>query len=128
MPYYWGVGPLPSPLERRWNNAAAGPPALWRSLTAMSTLYLAQGLVAGFGMFVLIPLLQAAGADVSTQAWILAWGGLPWALKILWAPALDRLAGPGTGYRRRRVVIALQLLCAFFLQYESFPRSGERLT
>ncbi len=108
MPYYGGgVEPLPSPRARGGDTAAT-----WRSLTAVSALYLAQGMVAGFGMFVLIPLLQATGVDIVAHAWILASGGLPWALKILWAPALDRLAGPETGLRRRRVVIALQLLCA----------------
>ncbi|MCB9755070.1 MAG: MFS transporter [Myxococcales bacterium] len=86
--------------------------ATWRPLATLTTLYLAQGLVAGFGAYVLLPQLQARGVDLATHAWFLASGGVPWVLKFLWAPALDRLAGPDSGRRRRRVVVALQLLCA----------------
>ncbi|MCA9694697.1 MAG: MFS transporter [Nannocystaceae bacterium] len=83
-----------------------------RALVALSALYLAQGIVAGFGSFVLIPGLASAGVDLTTQAGVLAWGGLPWVLKLAWAPLLDRVAGPQSGLRRRAVAVALQLCCA----------------
>jgi MFS family permease len=71
-----------------------------RRLTILGGLYLAQGIVYGFGGFILIPSLAAAGVTLQAQAGILALAGLPWVLKLLWAPVLDRFGGVGSGRAR----------------------------
>ncbi len=71
-----------------------------RRLGVLGGLYLAQGIVYGFGGFILIPSLAAAGVSLEAQAGILALAGLPWVLKLAWAPILDRLGGMGSGRAR----------------------------
>lgn len=65
-------------------------------------LYLSQGLPFGFFTQALPVLMRQQGVDLGTIGLsnLLA---LPWALKFLWAPAIDRLPGP-----RRRVILPLQ--------------------
>lgn len=66
-------------------------------------LYLSQGLPFGFFTQALPVLMRQQGVDLGTigLANLLA---LPWALKFLWAPAIDRVPGP-----RKRVILPLQL-------------------
>ena len=65
-------------------------------------LYLSQGLPFGFFTQALPVLMRQQGVDLGTigLANLLA---LPWALKFLWAPAIDRVPGP-----RKRVILPLQ--------------------
>lgn len=85
-----------------------------RRLAILGSLYVAQGIVFGFGGYILVPTLAAAGVSVTEQAGILALAGLPWVLKLLWAPLLDRFGGLGSGRARgfataAMVVMALSL-------------------
>lgn len=66
-------------------------------------LYLSQGLPFGFFTQALPVLMRQQGVDLGTigLANLLA---LPWALKFLWAPAIDRIPGP-----RKRVILPLQV-------------------
>lgn len=73
----------------------------------LGALYLAQGIVYGFGGFILIPSLAAAGVALEAQAGILALAGLPWVLKLLWAPVLDRFGGVGSGRARWFASVAM---------------------
>src|SRR3954469_16041728 len=43
--------------------------------------------------------MTVAGLDVKTIAWF-SWIGLPYALKFLWSPFMDRFAPPWLGRRR----------------------------
>jgi MFS transporter, PAT family, beta-lactamase induction signal transducer AmpG len=71
-----------------------------RRLGALGGLYVAQGIVYGFGGLILVPSLAAAGVALEAQAGILALAGLPWVLKLAWAPLLDRFGGIGSGRAR----------------------------
>lgn len=71
-----------------------------RRLSVLGSLYLTQGIVYGFGGFILVPSLAAAGVALEAQAGILALAGLPWVLKLLWAPLLDRFGGAAGGRAR----------------------------
>lgn len=85
-----------------------------RRLAILGSLYLAQGIVYGFGGLVLVPSLAAAGVALEAQAGILALAGLPWVLKLLWAPVLDRFGGLGSG-RARWFAAAAMLAMAIVL-------------
>ena len=43
--------------------------------------------------------LTVSGIDVATIAWF-SWAGLPYALKFLWSPLMDRFVPPLLGRRR----------------------------
>lgn len=77
-------------------------------LGLLGALYLSQGLPFGFFTQALPAMLRQAGLSLPEigAASLLA---LPWALKFLWAPLVDRLQIPGFG-RRRSWIIPLQLI------------------
>lgn len=104
----------------------AGVPSTGRAgrLGILGSLYLAQGIVYGFGALILVPSLAAAGVALEAQAGILALASLPWVLKLLWAPLLDRFGGTGSG-RARWFATAAMLAMAFVLVALA---SRERLT
>ncbi|MBC8073494.1 MAG: hypothetical protein IAG13_34555, partial [Deltaproteobacteria bacterium] len=68
--------------------------------SVLGGLYLVQGLVYGFGGLVLLPQLAAAGAPLTHQAGVLALAGVPWVLKLAWAPLLDARIGRWLGAGR----------------------------
>ncbi|MCS6912722.1 MAG: MFS transporter [Myxococcota bacterium] len=82
-------------------------------LGLLSTLYFSQGLPYGFFTQALPVLLrqQAVSLPAIGLSHLLA---LPWALKFLWAPAVDRLYWPRLG-RRRSWIVPLQLLASLTL-------------
>ncbi len=71
-----------------------------RRLVIFGAMYLAQGIVYGFGGYILVPTLAAAGVSLSAQTGILALAGLPWVFKLLWGPVLDRFGGLSSGRAR----------------------------
>ena len=82
-------------------------PATVGRFTLLGTLYFAQGLPFGFFVQALPVLLRAAGVSLSA----IGFSGLlvlPWALKFLWAPVIDRRWWPRLG-RRRSWILAMQL-------------------
>lgn len=82
-------------------------PSRARRLGVLGSLYVAQGIVYGFGGFILIPSLAAAGVALEAQAGILALAGVPWVLKLAWAPVLDRFGGMGSGRARWFAALAM---------------------
>jgi len=78
-----------------------------RRLAVLGSLYLAQGIVYGFGGFILVPTLAAAGVSLGAQAGILALAGLPWVLKLFWAPVLDRFGGLDSGRARSFAAVSM---------------------
>jgi PAT family beta-lactamase induction signal transducer AmpG len=76
-------------------------------IVVLSSLYFSQGLPFGF-------FTQAIPVWMRQQGWSLTLIGassvlaLPWALKFLWAPLVDR-TGPSRWGRRRRWILPLQL-------------------
>ncbi len=77
-----------------------------RKLALLGTLYLAQGLPFGFFTQALPVLLREQGVSLPAigLTYLLA---LPWALKFLWAPAVDRYRFRNVG-RRRSWILPLQ--------------------
>lgn len=80
----------------------------YATLAVLGTLYTAQGLVAGFAGFVLIPSLAAAEVSLEAQTGLLALAGLPWVLKIFWGPVLDRFGARDQG--RARFIVSGAML------------------
>ncbi len=77
-----------------------------RKLGLLATLYLAQGLPFGFFTVALPVLMREQGLslpDIGLTNLL----SLPWALKFLWAPLVDRFAGGRLG-RRRSWILPLQ--------------------
>ena len=87
-------------------------PGAVRRLGVLGSLYLAQGIVYGFGGFILVPSLAAAGVALEAQAGLLALAGLPWVLKLLWAPLLDRFGGIHSGRARWFAMVAMVAMAA----------------
>lgn len=79
-------------------------------LGLLASLYLAQGLPFGFFTVALPALMRSRGMslpDISLTSLL----ALPWALKFLWAPFVDRFGSASFG-RRRSWILPLQVLSA----------------
>ncbi|MCH9683268.1 MAG: MFS transporter, partial [Deltaproteobacteria bacterium] len=85
-------------------------PTRARRLAVLGGLYLGQGIVYGFGGFILVPTLAAAGVSLATQTGILALAGVPWVLKLLWGPVLDRFGGLASGRARLFAAAAMMAM------------------
>ena len=90
-------------------------------IVLLGSLYLAQGLPYGFFTQALPVLLRKSGMSLPLigLANLLA---LPWALKFLWAPFIDRVKAPRVG-RRRAVIIPMQLASTALLAALAFTAS-----
>ncbi|MDC0747305.1 MFS transporter [Polyangium mundeleinium] len=91
-------------------------------LGLLSSLYLSQGLPFGFFTQALPVLLQRMGLSLPAigLSHLLA---LPWMLKFLWSPLMDR-RGPGRLGRRRGVILPIQILSALLLLALAVPAGG----
>jgi MFS family permease len=76
-------------------------------LGLLGSLYFSQGLPFGFFTQVVPVLLREKGVSLGAIG-LSSLLALPWALKFLWAPAVDRYSIPGMG-RRRSWIVPLQL-------------------
>lgn len=88
-------------------TAKAPPPALFLALTLVS-LYVSQGLIAGFTFGAVPALLRDQGMPVE-QIGLMALALLPWAFSFVVAPVVDRYKLPGRTHRRSWI-IPMQLL------------------
>jgi MFS transporter, PAT family, beta-lactamase induction signal transducer AmpG len=82
-------------------------------LGLLGSLYFAQGLPFGFFTQAVPVLLRKQGASLSAIGFT-ALLTFPWALKFLWAPAVDRRYWPRVG-RRRSWILPMQLASALTL-------------
>ncbi|NVI99472.1 MFS transporter [Myxococcus sp. AM009] len=91
-------------------------------LGLLSSLYLSQGLPFGFFTQALPVLLRHQGLSLPSigLAHLLA---LPWALKFLWAPPMDRHGSARWG-RRRGYILPLQCLSSGLLLALALPEGG----
>lgn len=78
------------------------------SLSTLFLLYLTQGMPYGFQKMALPLLLREQGASLTSIGFLGALA-LPWMLKALWAPLVDRFYSPRIG-RRRSWIIPMQCL------------------
>lgn len=81
-----------------------------KKLLVLSTLYFAQGLPFGFQATALPAYLRQEGLSL-TSIGFLGLLTLPWSLKVLWAPWVDRYALPRLG-RRLSWILPMQALMA----------------
>ena len=79
--------------------ARAASSERWRLLALLSVLYFAQGLPSGLIAKALPPLLREHGVSLSIIGFTSALA-LPWALKFIWAPFVDRY-----GSRKRWLLV-----------------------
>ena len=84
-----------------------------KKLGLLATLYISQGLPYGFFTQALPVLMRKEGWSLGAIG-LSSLLALPWALKFLWAPLVDRLYWPGFG-RRRSWIVPLQALTALVL-------------
>jgi PAT family beta-lactamase induction signal transducer AmpG len=90
--------------------AAVPIPSAYRRLAILWTLYFVQGLPFGFQATALPVYLREAGMSLAGVGLATALS-LPWSLKLLWAPLVDRY-GHGRFGRRRSWILPLQLALA----------------
>jgi MFS family permease len=88
------------------------------ALMMLLALYLAQGLPVGFMTQALPALLRHYGVSL-TQIGFSGLLMLPWAIKFLWAPAIDRFGYQKMGHYRFWIILtqALTIVCLFILAY-----------
>ncbi len=89
------------------------PTSVQRKVGTLGALYLAQGLPFGFFTQALPVLLREEGYSLG-QIGLASLLAMPWALKFLWAPLVDRYGSPRIG-RRKSWILPLQLLSAVLL-------------
>ncbi|MBX7083874.1 MAG: MFS transporter [Nannocystaceae bacterium] len=84
--------------ERGRGHAAAAQPQRWALWARLGGFYLVQGIVYGYGGFLLLPRLAAAEVGLWVQAAIVSLASVPWVFKLAWGPWIDapwaRRVGP----------------------------------
>jgi len=85
-------------------------PTGWSKFAILWSLYFVQGLPYGF-MVTALPVYLREGGMSLTGIGLASWLSVPWMLKFLWAPVVDRFGGGKLG-RRRSWILPLQLSLA----------------
>lgn len=101
-------------------------PRLARKLGILWTLYFVQGLPFGFQATALPVYLRGAGMSL-TGVGLATLLALPWSLKLLWAPLVDRF-GAGRWGRRRSWILPLQVLLGLTCAAAAFTSPRAQLT
>jgi MFS transporter, PAT family, beta-lactamase induction signal transducer AmpG len=103
-------------------------PPFWQRLSTLFCLYIVQGLPYGFFISVLPLFLRQAGWS-RTAIGLYGLLGLPWILKPLWAPLVDRFSWPALGRRKSWILpcVTVSSVLALLLALEE-PRAGGSIT
>ena len=72
----------------------------------LCALYVAQGIPWGFITVTFVTYLAVEGVSAGQLAFLLTLGTLPWSVKFLWGPIIDRYQFPEMGKRRPWILIA----------------------
>lgn len=72
----------------------------------LCALYVAQGIPWGFITVTFVTFLADEGVSAGQIAMLLTLGTLPWSLKFLWGPVIDRYQRPQYGRRRPWILLA----------------------
>lgn len=102
------------------------PAPAWRTLLLIGTLYVSQGIPMGLGFIALPAILRTLGwsaQEIGFLGIIL----VPWAVKFLWAPLVDRRGGGWLGPRRSWIAPAQLALVAIYLLLAVLPASPQSL-
>lgn len=92
-------------------------------LPLVGLLYVSQGLPMGLSMEALPVLMREAGVPLEVIAWA-PLAGLPWVLKLLWAPMVENRDLGGLGRRRGWILWGQALLALSLLAIGFTPLSG----
>ena len=95
-------------------NAATSSPEEGKTLVesyrarvlTLCALYVAQGIPWGFITVTFVTYLAVEGVAAGQLAFLLTLGTLPWSVKFLWGPIIDRYQFPEMGKRRPWILIA----------------------
>ena len=105
-------------------NAAAPVTAPSAIFLAVGALYVAQSVIGGLTMLGLPAVLREEGLPLD-QIGLLYLTVIPWALKFLWSPYVERFRRPPTGSNRTRfLTIAGSALCALGLVALALMKPG----
>ena len=99
-------------------TAPQGPALSNRSglrTATLCALYLAQGVPYGFVLVTLVAHLASQGLETAAVAEIMAFTTLPWVLKFLWGPVIDRFTWPSLGRRRPWIILAEAMMALTLL-------------
>jgi PAT family beta-lactamase induction signal transducer AmpG len=94
-----------------------------RFLPFVALLYVAQGLPMGLSMEALPVLLRDAGAPLEIIAWV-PLAGLPWILKLFWAPLVENHGSRSLGRRRGWLLWMQCALMAALIGIGLIPLAG----
>ena len=72
----------------------------------LCALYVAQGIPWGFITVTFVTFLAARGVSAGELVLLLTLGTLPWSVKFLWGPVIDRYQMPAYGRRRPWILLA----------------------
>ncbi len=72
----------------------------------LCALYVAQGIPWGFITVTFVTYLAVEGVSAGQLAYLLTLGTMPWSVKFLWGPIIDRFQFPEMGKRRPWILIA----------------------
>ena len=75
-------------------------------VVTLCALYVAQGIPYGFMTVTFVTFLAAEGFSAKELAFLLTLGTLPWSLKFLWGPIIDRYQYRPMGKRKPWILIA----------------------
>jgi MFS transporter, PAT family, beta-lactamase induction signal transducer AmpG len=100
--------------------------ATWRYLT-FGAMNLSQGLLCGLAFTAYFFLLTDLKLTPEQVGAAVAWARLPWALKLLWGPLIDRYLGGVQGRRRPFILAGQFLLGGFVLALAAVPKEVEWL-
>lgn len=106
----------------------------WLRFGSFTAFYFAQGVPLGLLSGAVVPWLAANGASEGQVAAFTAWVGLPWALKLIAGPFMDRFTFLPMGFRRPWVlalqsglVLSLLVLAAVGTGFEDGIKGGSLL-
>jgi len=94
------------------------------TLARIGALYLSQGIPIGFAFEALPVLFRQAGVSLDVIA-LTPLAGLPWILKLIWAPLVDNHGSARFGRRRSWILPMQALLAASFVLLAFIPPSIE---
>jgi MFS family permease len=98
------------------DRSTPAEPSTASTLTLLGSLYFAQGLPFGFFTQALPVMMRKTGFSLG-QIGLTSLLAMPWALKFLWAPAVDRYWSARLG-RRRSWILPLQFATVEILARE----------
>ena len=84
-------------------------------MITLCALYFAQGLPYGFITVSLVAWLAEQGMTTGETGSLLFWVGIPWSIKFLWGPLIDRFTLVAMGRRRPWILFAQAMMAATML-------------